>query len=90
MYETVEDPYCYPGTDTLINKLDIREPELLAAFEAEMTVARAEEPLPVGQLSATHYRKVHHHLFQDVYSQDLPRKISAESECELWEVVERC
>lgn len=68
MYETVEDPYCYPGTDTLINKLDIREPELLAAFEAEMTVARAEEPLPVGRLSATHYRKIHHHLFQDVYS----------------------
>lgn len=68
MYETVEDPYCYPGTDTLINKLDIREPELLAAFEAEMTAARADEPLPLGRLSVTHYRKIHHHLFQDVYS----------------------
>ena len=68
MYETVEDPYCYPGTDTLINKLDIREPELLTAFEAEMTSARADEPLPLGRLSVTHYRKIHHHLFQDVYS----------------------
>ena len=32
-----------------------------------MTFARAEEPLPTGHLSATHYRAIHHHLFQDVY-----------------------
>ena len=68
MYEAVDDPYCYPDTDTLINKLDIREPKTLMAFEAEMTAARAEEPLPAGRLSVTHYRNVHHHLFQDVYS----------------------
>lgn len=68
MYEAVDDPYCYPGTDTLINKLDIREPEILAEFEARVTAVRAEEPLPEGRLSTTQYRKVHHHVFQDVYS----------------------
>lgn len=68
MYDSVDDPYCYAGTDTLINKLNIRESYVLTAFEAEMTAARAEEPLPLGRLSATHYRNVHHHLFQDVYS----------------------
>ena len=32
-----------------------------------MTFARSEEPLPPGLLSVTHYRAIHHHLFQDVY-----------------------
>ncbi|MGI9386639.1 MAG: Fic/DOC family protein [Methyloligellaceae bacterium] len=68
MYEAVDDPYCYPGTGTLINELDIREPGILAEFEVRVTAVRAEEPLPGGRLSATQYRKVHHHLFQDVYS----------------------
>jgi cell filamentation protein len=29
--------------------------------------ARAEEPLPEGELDFRHYKAVHHHLFQDVY-----------------------
>jgi cell filamentation protein len=33
-----------------------------------MTFARSEEPLPRGRLSASHYRAIHHHLFQDVYT----------------------
>ena len=33
-----------------------------------MTFARAEEPLPAGRASAHHYKAIHHHLFQDVYS----------------------
>lgn len=32
-----------------------------------MTFARADEPLPPGRLSISHYRAIHHHLFQDVY-----------------------
>jgi len=28
---------------------------------------RAEEPLPTGRFSPTHYRAIHRHLFQDVY-----------------------
>jgi cell filamentation protein len=33
-----------------------------------MTALRANEPLPEGKFDARHYRRVHHHLFQDVYS----------------------
>jgi cell filamentation protein len=29
--------------------------------------ACAEEPLPEGALDATHYKAIHHHLFQDIY-----------------------
>jgi cell filamentation protein len=32
-----------------------------------MTTQRADEPLPSGGFSASHYRAIHHHLFQDVY-----------------------
>ncbi|MDG5497842.1 Fic family protein [Niveispirillum sp. BGYR6] len=28
---------------------------------------RADEPLPSGHLDIAHYRRIHHHLFQDVY-----------------------
>jgi len=67
MYDAIEDPDCYPGTRTLINKLGIRDPDRLEAFEEEITRERAAEPLPVGRLSVNHFRAVHKHLFQDVY-----------------------
>jgi cell filamentation protein len=68
MYDAIDDPYCYPGTSVLINKLDIRELHQLQAFEAEITRERASEPLPAGRISINQFRAVHRHLFQDVYS----------------------
>jgi cell filamentation protein len=32
MYDAVADPYCYPGTTVLINKLDLRDQARLDAF----------------------------------------------------------
>jgi len=68
MYDAVEDPYCYPGTTVLKNKLNLRDQADLDAIEAEITAQRAEEPLPSGRLGYAHYRAIHKHLFQDVYS----------------------
>ena len=68
MYEADPDPYCYRGTDILKNKAGLTSPEALEEFETAMTFARSEEPLPAGRLSVTHYKNIHHHLFQDVYS----------------------
>lgn len=68
MYEAEPDPYCYPGGSVLRNKANLTSPDALERFETAMTFARSEEPLPHGRLSATHYRKIHHHLFQDVYA----------------------
>lgn len=67
-YDAFDDPYSYKGTNTLKNKLGLRDPALLESFELEMATLRANEPLPGGQYDARHYRRVHHHLFQDVYS----------------------
>lgn len=67
MYDAVEDPYCYPGTTVLKNKLELKTQRELDDFEAEITAQRAEEALPSGKLTYPHYRAIHRHLFQDVY-----------------------
>lgn len=67
MYDAIADDYCYPGTTVLKNKLDLKDPEELAAFEAEMSDVRADEELPAGHLDFEHFKAVHRHLFQDVY-----------------------
>jgi cell filamentation protein len=67
MYDAVADDYCYPGTAVLKNKLNLTDPDELAAFEAEVSDARADEELPAGYLDYAHFRAIHLHLFQDVY-----------------------
>jgi cell filamentation protein len=67
-YDAATDPYCYPDSTVLKNIPDLRDPLALAAFEAVSPAQRADEALPQGRLSVTHYRAIHRHLFQDVYS----------------------
>ncbi len=67
-YDAFADPYAYKGTNVLKNRAGLRDARLLEAFELEMTALRAEEALPAGRFGPAHYRAVHRHLFQDVYS----------------------
>lgn len=67
IYAAVEDPYLYRGTSVLKNVHGIRDAAALQRFEAISTAARAEEPLPAGRYSVSHFLAVHRHLFQDVY-----------------------
>jgi cell filamentation protein len=67
MYDAIGDPYCYPGTTVLRNRAGLRTQKALDRYEAAMTTQRADEPLPFGRLSVSHYRAIHHHLFQDIY-----------------------
>lgn len=66
-YDIIEDPLYYPGTHVLINKADLREQDQLDQFEQLMFLTRSEEPMPDGILDYDHYKKIHHHFFQDVY-----------------------
>jgi cell filamentation protein len=66
-YDAFDDPYAYPGTSVLQNRLNIRNAATLEAFEVEIYTLRSLEPLPLGAFDSTHYRSIHHHLFQDVY-----------------------
>jgi len=68
MYQAEPDPYCYPDSGVLRNKMALTDQAALERFETAMTFARSEEPLPNGRLSVSHYRAIHHHLFQDVYA----------------------
>lgn len=66
-YKAFDDPYVYPGTSVLRNRLGTRDSAILESFEVEMSALRAEEPLPRGRFGPAHYRGEHRHLFQDVY-----------------------
>ena len=62
--------YCYPGTGVLINKLNIRDNDVLYQAERDFTSLRLKELLshPVsGNFDLLHLRKIHKHLFQDIY-----------------------
>jgi cell filamentation protein len=65
------DPYTYPGTNVLRNLRGIRDPLLLARFEAESSTRRIAElirtPLP-GRFDAKHVQAIHRSIFQDIYS----------------------
>ena len=67
MYAAGPDPYCYPETNVLKNRLDLRVADELESFEADAVTQRGDEPLPDGDLSSRHLCAIHHHLFQDVY-----------------------
>ena len=64
------DPYVYPGTNVLRNFREIRDLQLLARFEMDMTTRRLAElehsPKP-GKFNAVHLQAIHRHIFQDVY-----------------------
>jgi cell filamentation protein len=67
MHDAIDDPYTYENSTVLVNKLDLLDQGELDDFEAEISSARAGEPLPDGKLDFAHFCAIHHHLFQDVY-----------------------
>ena len=65
MYDAADDPYTYENSTVLVNKLGLRDQGELDNFEAEITNARAGEPLPEGDLDFAHYCAIHHHAFRE-------------------------
>ena len=61
------DPYIYPGTSVLVNKLGIKDEKTLAIVEGRFFVLKSLEPLPVGQFDYDHLKAIHRHFFSDVY-----------------------
>lgn len=62
-----DDPYVYPGTRILRNKLGIRDAAQLDYHEREITTMRARESVPIGDFDLKHLQAIHKHLFQDIY-----------------------
>lgn len=65
-----DDPYCWPASACLRNKLGIRDPSRLAQSEARLVSARdvlaARWTIP-GEYGLEHLKAFHLQLFQDVY-----------------------
>lgn len=61
---------CYENTICLINKLDIRDAEVLSAVEAKITLAKiamlSEHPIE-GSFDFNHYKAIHKFIFEDLY-----------------------
>lgn len=63
----MSDPYCYPATEVLRNKLAIEVAFLLASIERLLVQQRLEERAPEGRFDLAYLRAIHRHLFQDLY-----------------------
>ena len=61
------DPYTYPDTTVLRNRLDIHEAKELDRVERRHVTQRTREGIPPGSFDLAHLRAIHRHLFQDVY-----------------------
>lgn len=69
-YGSTNSKYCYPGTDILINKLDIKDESLLKEAEALYSAQRLLEltVTPVtGDFDLQHLQRIHYHILQDIY-----------------------
>ena len=62
-----DDPYVYPGTNLLRNKLNLRDAVLLDRYERELVTDRIAFGVPAGAFTLRHLQAIHRHLFQDVY-----------------------
>jgi cell filamentation protein len=62
-----EDPYLYPGTNVLRNKLEIRDLTALDRAERRLVAQRVKDGIPRGNFDLDHLRAIHRHLFQDIY-----------------------
>ena len=64
------DPYCWPDSDCLRNKIDIHDSARLREVEARIVSAREiellRETLP-GEYNLEHFKAFHRRLFGDVY-----------------------
>ena len=70
LYEARNSIYCYPGTDVLINKLNIRDNQLLSEAERKIVLTKSYElrkNSKIGNFDLDHFLKIHEFLFEDIY-----------------------
>ena len=70
VYTTTQSIYCYPDSNVLKNKLNIRENKLLKTAEEEITLIKQMELLknPIkGNFSKAHLINIHKFIFEDIY-----------------------
>ena len=71
-YEYKDDgdvKYCYPGTQVLVNKFNIRNAQQLNVAEREITIIKAAvlADTITGGFDLVHLKSIHKFLFEDIY-----------------------
>lgn len=61
------DPYVFPGTSVLRNRLGITDFQTLERVERRLVVQRTRQGPPTGDFDLAHLKAIHRHLFQDIY-----------------------
>ena len=70
MYEARDSVYCYPGTNTLVNKLNIKDANKLDNYEKSMVALKLmalEKKGITGNFDVAHFVGIHKFLFEDIY-----------------------
>ena len=70
LYKHRNSNYCYPNSNTLVNKLDIRDSKVLQKFEAKITAAKLlalRQKGIIGNFDIKHLNAIHTFLFEDIY-----------------------
>lgn len=75
--EKFDKIYCYPNSDVLINKLNIRDSETLKKYETRIVLAKMyilrqktenKDYSKIEEISAKDFLNIHKFLFEDVYA----------------------
>lgn len=70
LYESRNSKYCYPNTNILINKLNIKNIDQLLKYEAQITAVKLldlRHKKITGNFDLKHIREIHKYLFEDIY-----------------------
>lgn len=71
MYEARNSAYCYPGTNTLVNKLNIKDAQTLEAYETSIVSLKLMALFKkgiTGNFDVKHFVGIHKFLFEDIYN----------------------
>ena len=71
MYEKRDSVYCYKDTDILVNKLEIKDKDLLKEYERQIVAIKLleleKQPISNHLFDIKHFSDIHRFLFEDVY-----------------------
>ena len=70
MYESENSVYCYKGTNTLVNKLNIKDPVALENYETSVVglkLMALNKKGITGNFDVEHFVSIHKFLFEDIY-----------------------
>lgn len=70
MYEARDSVYCYKGTNTLVNKLNIKDSSALENYETSvigLKLMALNKKGITGKFDVNHFVGIHKFLFEDIY-----------------------